>query len=144
MRELQAFLAERGHRVGLWAIKRHRQKFRAEFRSVREAAQMAEAFCRVTGEHGRGAFLDAAQGNFEMRVMQNLLQMKQDETLGPEQWQAWGKALDHMAKNRRHVEELRVEFERRVKQAATECEKVAGSGATGRDVVARMREILGV
>src|SRR5687767_10719217 len=38
LRELQAFLARRGHKVGLSAIKRHRQKFREEFRSVREAA----------------------------------------------------------------------------------------------------------
>jgi hypothetical protein len=42
------------------------------------------------------------------------------------------------------VENIRAEYERRAAEAAKACESAVNDGATGKDVVERMREILGV
>jgi hypothetical protein len=141
LKDLQKFLADRGHRVCLTAVKIHRSRHQAEFKSLREAARMAEAFCRVAAENGgQGAFVDATQGRFEMLLMQDLFKLKDNPQLDPGEWQAWAKALGGAVAARRGVQALHEANERR-----TGTRDDAGKGgASGKDVVERMKEILGV
>jgi hypothetical protein len=140
LRHLQAWLAERGHHVNLTSIRRHRIKHLERFQKVRQASHMAQAFCEVVRKQGAGSLVEASQGRFEMLLMQDLFQMKDNPTLAPGEWQGWAKTLQQAAETRRDVERMREEYQRRAKDAVKEAEK----GATGKDVVVRMREILGV
>jgi hypothetical protein len=134
------FLKKHGEYVCLAAIKRHRAKHRDRFREVRETAAMAEAYCRVLNRHGGSAFVGAAQGRFESMLMKDLMEMDDKPKLNPEEWATWAVAINKAANTRKNVAELqREEYERRAKEALKVAEKV-----TGKDVVMRMKEILGV
>ena len=118
LKDLQAWLAERGHHVNHTAINRHRHRHLAEFRKVRQASRMAQAFCAVVRKEGPGAMTEAAQGRFEMLLMQNLFEMKDDAALAPGEWERWAKAVDAAAANRRTVEKMRRDLSRRAGKSA--------------------------
>lgn len=144
LKDLQKFLAEKGHHVCLSAIKIHRAKYRDEFKELRMAARMAEAFCRTAAEHGFGTLLEASQGRLEMKVMQEVFDLQKSDKLGPDVLQKWGKALGGMVSSRRGVADAQAEYDARARAAVKAVEDATKSGATGKDVVLRMREILGV
>ena len=148
LKDCAAFFAGRGMPVTQSAIHRHRQAFLADFRQVRHAAQSAAAFCEIVrkqgGEAGGAAFVEAAQGHFEMKLMQTMSELDDPGKLTPEQWERYGKTLKGSAATRRDLEQMREEYRRRVAEAAKAAEEGMKKGATTKDVVARMREIMGV
>jgi hypothetical protein len=145
LKDLQAFFLARGHRVTLSAINRHRKRYHAEFSSVREAAKMAAAFCAATRRDGPGALAEAAQGRFEMLLMQDLFKLKENPALAPEEWQRWSRAVSGAVATRRKVEEMREEFERKAAEAAKVMEELnEDPQERNRQVVYRVREILGM
>jgi hypothetical protein len=143
-RQLQAWLRARGHRVCRSAVLRHRQASALDLRAVKECSQMAAAFCELTRRHGPNVVAEANHARFEMLLMQSLFKMKGAPTMPPEEWQRMSKLTSAAVATRRSVEEMREEYDRRAKQAADEAAAAAAKGATGKDVVARMREIMGV
>jgi hypothetical protein len=143
LKDLAAFLRERGHHVNLSAVRRHRRRYHAEFRSLREAAKMAQAFCAVTRREGAGAVVEAAQGRFEMLLMQDLFKMRDNPQLAPDEWQRWARAVTNAVATRRSVEEMRAEFERKAAEAAEAFDALDPTESTRR-VVERVKEILGV
>ena len=145
LRHLHDFLKQHGHDVCIAAIKTHRARHREGFKKVRDAAEMAAAFCEITRRHGgeTGSFVEAAQGHFEMKLMQQLSKIAEDEKLPPERWQAWGRTLRDMATSRRTVEALRADYERRAAEAAKAVETMDPKEAHA-ELVDRVRTILGV
>ena len=143
-KQLQAWLRARGHRVCRSAVLRHRQSAAIDLRAVKECSQMAAAFCELSRRHGAGAIAEANHARFEMLLMQSLFKMKGAPELPPEEWQRMSKLTSAAVATRRSVEEMREEYQRRARQAADEAAAAAAKGVTGKDVVARMREILGV
>jgi hypothetical protein len=143
IKHLQAWLAERGHHVNISAINTHRKRHIETFKKVRASAQEAAVLCDIVRKQG-GSFVEAAQGHFEMKLMQTMSRMADDKELPAEQAQVWCKTLAGAVAARRSLEELRAEYERRAAEAAKAGEAEVKKGATGKDVVARMREILGV
>lgn len=144
LKGLQAFLRERcGQHATISAVKRHRDRYRDEFRSLREASRMASAFCEITRQSGPGAIAEAAAGRFEMLLMQDLFKLKENPQLAPEEWQRWSRAVTGAVATRRSVEALRAEVERKAAEER-EGEEEKGPPASNREVVERVREILGV
>jgi hypothetical protein len=141
--QLRAWLAARGHRVCRSAIGRHR-RVAEQFRSVRECAQMAAAFCDVTRNAGSPtAMAEASHTRFEMMLMQSLHKMHGAPQLPREEWESMARLTREAVATRRSVEDMRDEFERRAREAAKAVERM-GPKPTGKDVVARMKQILGV
>jgi hypothetical protein len=141
LRHLADWFKQRGHHVNLTAIRIHRRRHVEQFKHVRASAQSAAVMCDIFRRQGKsGSCLEAAQGHFEMKLMQTMARMAGDsKEVPPEQWQQWCKALVGAADARRRVEELRAEYERRAREAVDAVKQVDPG-----DVVDRVREILGV
>jgi hypothetical protein len=144
IRGLQAWLHAKGLKVSRGSVDRHRRAFRRGFSKVQTAARMAQAFCRVVRNEGAGALVEASQGAFEMCLMERLFELKDDNRIAAGEFEKWGKMLRDATANRRSVEQMREEIDRKAADAAKVIDAEIKSGATGKDVVARMREILGV
>jgi hypothetical protein len=142
--KLQRWLRERGVNVSHTAVSNHRTHRFLDLKGLREAAQMASTFCAVSRKHGAGAIAEANHAKFEMMLMQNLFNMQGAPEMPREQWQSMAKLVGSALANRRTVEELREGYEQRAKQAAEETARAMKGGVSGKDVVARMKEILGV
>jgi hypothetical protein len=144
LKDLAAWFAAKGHKICLTSIRRHRNHYLADYRQVRLAAKTSAAFSDIVHRDGRGggAFIESAQAEFEMKFMQGI--QKLGQAVEPEQWLILCKALSGTVESRRVVNAMRLEFEERAKRAAKECEEAARQGASGKDVVARMQEIMGV
>ena len=143
IKDLQAFLRDRGHRVCRSAVTRHRRSWNSELRRLREVSRMAASFCQLTREHGAGVLAEASHARFEMMLMQSLFKQPGAEQMPADEWQAMSKTVQGVVATRRSVEEMRTEFEQKAKQAVAEAERAAHAGATMDDVVERVRQILG-
>ena len=145
LKDLQAWFAARGLYVNKTAINVHRHRFLAVYERVREASRLAAGLNEVVRRSGNPAvFSEAAQAHFEMKLMQKFAELKDEPDVSPDVWQSYVKTLGGMVQSRRHIEGLRDAYERKAAEAARAGEDAAKKGATGKDVVARMREILGV
>ena len=142
--KLQTWLRERGVNVSHNAITNHRKHRYFDVKALREAAQIASTFCALSRKHGAGAIAEASHAKFEMMLMQDLFNLKGAPDMPREEWQSMAKLVGTAVSTRRSVEELREGYERRAKRAAEETEQAMKHGVSGKDVVARMREILGV
>jgi hypothetical protein len=142
---LAAWLHAHGHSVCKQAVQRHRRHALGALQQLRECSRMASMFCTLSRQHGAGAIAEATQGKFEMDLMQDLFKMHEGEkgNKSPKWWNQMSKTLAGMIATRRNVEEMRADFEAKAKAAVAEAQKLS-SRHHGRDVVARMQEILGV
>jgi hypothetical protein len=106
---------------------------------------MASMFCTLSRQHGAGAIAEANQGKLEMDLMQDLFNMRdgKEGKKSPRWWSQMSKTLAGMIATRRSVEEMRADFDAKARAAVAEAQKLS-SRHHGRDVVARMQEILGV
>jgi uncharacterized protein DUF3486 len=141
---LQRWLRAHGVNVSHTAISNHRTHRFYDLKGMREAAQMASTFCALSRKHGAGAIAEASHAKFEMMLMQNLFNLRGAPEMPREEWQSMAKLVGSALANRRTVEELREGYEHRAKQAAEETERAMKRGVSGKDVVQRMKDILGV
>lgn len=144
VKQLQAFLLCKGHHVCRSAVQRHRQNHHGEFKRLREVARIAESFCELARDHGPGVIAEASHARFEMMLMENLFKMPGASEMPVDEWQQMAKTLSSAVATRRSVEEMRAGYERRAREAAELVEKANQNDVSGKDVVARMKEILGV
>jgi hypothetical protein len=144
VKQLQAFLRDRGHNVCRSAVQRHRHSFHTELRRLKEVARMAQTFCELTRENGPSTIAEASHARFEMMLMQSLMNRPGVEGMPVAEWREMSRTLQGVVATRRSVEEMRQEYEDRARNAAAEVEAATDQGAAGKDVVARMRDILGV
>lgn len=144
VKDLLAKLREWGHPVCRSAVSRHRRSWSADVKRLREVSRMASTFCELARERGPGVIAEATHAKFETDLMASLFNMPGAEDRPLAYWQQMSRTLGGVVATRRSVEEMRTEYDQKIKAAATEAGKAADSGASGKDVVARMREILGV
>ena len=142
--DLRAFLRACGHRVCRSAVSRHRRSWNADLKRLREVARMAASFCELSRTHGAGAVAEASHARFEMMLMESLFQLPGARQIPPAEWQQMSRTLQGVIATRRTVEAMRAEYDAKAKAAAAAAERAAGQGASGPEVVARMKEILGV
>jgi hypothetical protein len=129
--------------VCLTSIRRHRNRHLAAYQQLRLAAKTSAAFSDIVHRDGRGggAFVEAAQAQFEMKFMEGLEKLGKE--VPAEQWLILCKALSGTVESRRVVNAMRVEFEERAKNATEEAQRAAKKGATGAEIAERVRQILG-
>lgn len=144
VKSLQDWLGARGHRVCRTAVRRHRHSLTDDLRRFRDVTRMAESFCALTRREGAGAIAEAAHAKFEMMLVESLFKLPGAEQFPADEWQTMAKTVSSAVATRRSVEEMRAEFERRAKAAADEVAKGTEKQASGREVVERVREILGM
>lgn len=104
---------------------------------------MAAAFCAITRRDGPGAVAEAVHGRFEMLLMRDLFEMEDAPALKPEEWQRLCRAVTGVVANRRHVEAMREELERKAAEAAEAMEGLDPQEKMRR-IAERVREIFGM
>jgi hypothetical protein len=95
-------------------------------------ARTASAFAAMVKRHGRGAMAEATALRYEQLLMEQLFNMKPDESaappnLPPEEWVQWGKATGQVVSSHTQMERLRAELSRQARQ------RKAGKDAARKD-----------
>ena len=143
-REAEAWLKERGYHVSQPTVSKHRKGFRETLDKVQYAAECASAVAQIAREHGEGALTDGMLTQFEQVVFQQLVDTPEGKQFDPKDLVELGKAVNGAVGSRERVGKMRLEFEEAKRKAAQAAEEVAKTGASGKEVVERVREILGV
>jgi hypothetical protein len=143
VRGLMKWFAERKLTVSRGAIDRHRRRYFRNFLKVREAGELANAFCAVLRANGAAGFLEASQGRIEASMMQDLFALQEKPGFQAEQWHAWAKTLGELASSRRCIDEVAAESRRRAAETVKAADAAAKRGASGAEIAERVRQILG-
>lgn len=143
---LTAWLHARGYStVSRAAVHRHRRHFEQDVQEIRKSAKIAGQFAAIArAQGGAGSLADASQFRLEQMFLERLFGMKGDDRLSGKEWTEFGKAMSSLLDNRKRYETLRLEWEEKAKRVAAELEKPDGKRRAEPEVVARVREILGV
>ena len=143
--DCQAWMKARGYpKLGRYALGTHRIRFRDKLDGVRQSARFARAIAQVARENGDAAMSDGMLTRFEQVLLEQLVRLEEHDKLELKDLTEMSKCVSSAVGSRERFEELRREHEAIKRRAAEECERLRDSGASGKDVVARMREILGV
>ena len=139
------WLNEHGYpHVGDAAIRRHRNRFLDKLDGVRHSARFAQSIVEVARENGQQAMSDGMLTRFEQVMLEQLVQLEEHNKIDVRELGEMGRCVAAAVGSRERFEELRRAFVEEKRKAADACEAAVKKGATGKDVVARMREILGV
>lgn len=138
--ECMEWLLAHGFNVSHGAVGNWKQKFDLEDR-VRSSSALAREFLAAAQEgKGSAAIADANLEKLQQMIFEQMLRLQEGD--GPDTKELW--ALSMAVKNgvqgKRHVEKLKEEM----KTALASVEKDAKQGASGEDVVKKVREILGI
>jgi hypothetical protein len=143
---LTAWLHARGYtHISRGAVHRHRHHFEKDVLEIRKSAKIAGQFSALArAQGGAGCLADASQFRLEQLFLERLFGMKGDDRLSGKEWTEFGKAMTALLDNRKRYESLRMEWEEKARRAAAELEKANAGEPAEPDVVARVKEILGV
>jgi hypothetical protein len=145
LQECFAWLKAHGYpHVGAHAVMTHRRRFRDKLEGVRQSARFAQAIVQVARESGQAAMSDGMLTRFEQVMLEQLMRLEEHEKVRVSDLTDMSKCVSAAVGSRERFEELRREHEQTKRRAAEEGERLGNSGASGKDVVERMKEILGV
>ena len=125
-------------------VMRHRARELEKLDDVRDSARFAEAAVALVRRHGTAVMSEAMLTKLEQVLMEQLVQLKRDEPANARDLSQLAKSVMSAVAGRGTMESIRREHEEAMRKAAAACEAAAKQGASGKDVVARMREIMGV
>jgi hypothetical protein len=144
--DARAWLAARGYAMSATSVSAHRKRFEESLDGLRDTARLAASIAQIAREQGEVALSDGMLTRFEQVMLEQL-----SRPAGVEGPPIPAKDLAEMSKSvaaavgsRERFETMRREFEEAKVKAAEEAESAAKGGATGRQVVERVREILGM
>jgi hypothetical protein len=140
----EAWLAARGYRIGSTAVRTHRLRHLEAFDRIRDSAKVAEALVAVASEQGPTKMAQGVAMRGEQVVFEQLMKLPEKEALDPQMLTEHLKNACVALKSRHTLEQMRSEFEKANRLAVAACQDAAKKGASGKDVVLRMKEILGV
>jgi hypothetical protein len=141
---LRAWLLEHGASVRAQAIRRHRDRYLAEYGEVERAAQQANIVVQIAREEGIAGLSEVALVKLEQVLMQQFtLAMDEEKRLGPGVLTEMSKSLATVMSTRETAEAIRRENEAQKRKAAEEADRLAKRGVSGADIAARVKEILG-
>ena len=141
---LLAWLRELGYDVGIAAVGSHLRDFRDRQKSCRASGELSRMIVDEVRVFGEGVLAEATLTRAEQLLMQQMVRMSDQADLTPGEWSEWQKVIAAGVANRRGMQNSMRELEEMRRTAATEARKLARSGASGRDVANRVREILGI
>jgi hypothetical protein len=141
---LRAWLLEHGASVRPQAIRRHRDRYLAEYGKVERAAQQANIVVQIAREEGIAGLSEVALVHLEQVLMQQFtLAMDEKKRLEAGALSEMSKSLATVMSTRETAEAIRRENEAQKRKAAEEAERLARRGVSGADIAARVKEILG-
>lgn len=123
----------------------HRREFRDTLKRVAESALLAAELMRLG--HGETASTTMSGGMLvrcEQVLMEQFLRLDERGEIDPKVLGDMTRMVAGAVSARDTLESIGRENERAKRRAAEECQRLGDSGASGKDVVERMREILGV
>jgi hypothetical protein len=143
--KLRAWLGERGYDFGRAAVANHKAKWTRGFNFVREGSEIGAHFAKFARAAGL-SMSEATLGGMQQMLMQFFTRQQADDAapLVPKEIQVLGSAVSDFVDTQRKFEQACREHEESKRKAAEAGEAAAKKGASGKDVVLRMREILGV
>jgi hypothetical protein len=133
--DIVAWLVARQLSASRSAIERHRNRFLTKMERLRRDARHAEMVVNVAKESGITGLAEAALVKLEQFLLEFYTQARLDGGIEPEQLTQLTKAMVDVMGTRKIADALRREFE---------AEQPAKRAPQGREVVERMREILGI
>ena len=140
-----AWLAARGHSFTRKTIGIHRVRFMETIVTVRHTARLAAAITDLARARGDAAMSDGMLTRFEQVMLEQLTLPRADGSQIPARDLAdISKSVAAAVGSREQFEAMRRELEAAKRQAVEGAERAARGGATGPEVVERVREILGV
>lgn len=141
--QIYDWLQAHGYQVGRTAAYNWLRNFRENDRFT-ASGEVAKAIMEASKGKDAVAISDAAVMKLAQVVFEGSLTLQADEMLDTRDVQRMTAALKNVITSKRHLEKLQEEMESKQKLAAAEAEKLAKSGGTATDVVAKVREILGI
>lgn len=142
--DLMEWFAGKGCRVSRGAVWKHRRNYQDVLDGVRRSAEMARAFADVARTGGVEALGEASLARFQQLMTEKLLQMDAESELDAKELCQLSMAMNAAANTRQRIEAVKVEYDRRQAEALAKAEKLAGSGASGTDVVDTIKRALGI
>jgi hypothetical protein len=144
--DAEAWLKERGYTVSRRAADTHRRRFREKMEGVRDSARLSTAMTRAAAAEpkGRLTFTDGMVTRAEQVLMEQLVNINEQERVAPDDLKSLSGSVASIVATRERYEAVHARFEARNRKALRAGAKVAGAGGSGKDVVARMQEIMGV
>ena len=140
-----AWLRERGHRIGMGAVKRHAKVLNGLVSDLRQSARFAKSLTRLAEEYGTDVLPNLNLTRFEQIVMQKLCKDDQwHAEAGFEELGKVAKVIDMAIDSRRELDAMQADLERRRRAAAEEAARASRRGGSGAQIAARMCEILGI
>lgn len=143
-RDAHAWLKARGYPVGSVAVGFHRRRFLESLEGVRQTARLASSITQLAREHGDAAMSDGMLTRFEQVMLEQLGQAQPGQVIPAKDLADLSKSVASAVGSRERFEAMRREFEQAKRRAADAADAAAKGGATGKEVVERVREILGV
>jgi methyl-accepting chemotaxis protein len=122
----------------------HRQRFLETLESVRHSARLASSIAQVARENGEVVMSDGMLTRFEQVMLEQLARGADGSPIPAKDLADMSKSVAAAVGSRERFEAMRREFEQAKHKAAEAAEDAAKGGATGREVVERVREILGM
>jgi hypothetical protein len=144
--DAEAWLEARGYVISRSATDTHRRRFRQMQRNMRASARLATAMTSkaAEGPAGRLIFADGMMLRSEQVLMEQLVGINELEQVSPDQLKNLSTCVASTVASRERYEAVRARFEASNRKALRAAQRLAKSGASGKDVVARMQEIMGV
>jgi hypothetical protein len=141
---LQAWLLARGHGVSKTTITLHRDRYLEDYGLLERGAREAEMVVEIARESGITGLSEVALVRLEQFLMQQFTKRHlADEKVDARDLTEMSKSLATVMSTRETAEAIRRENEAQKRNAAEEAERLAKRGATGADIAARVKEILG-
>jgi hypothetical protein len=142
--QAKGWLLSRGYRISRDTVDRHRTKYLDMLDAVNEGARFAQAAVQLVRQQGTAVVSEGMLMRLEQVLTEQMALLKKGERVESRDLLELSKSVTGAVAGRETMEAIRREHEASKRKAAEAGEAAAKKGASGKDVVLRMREILGV
>ncbi len=142
--DLLDWLDERGFAVSRGAVWKHRRNFQETLDGVRRSAELARAFADVAREGGVESLGEASLARFQQIMAEKLLSIDVDGDMDAKELLQLSMAMNQAATTKQRIEKVKREYEQRQQDALARAQAAAAGGASGADVVATIKQALGI
>ncbi len=138
------WLADRGYSFAGDTVGTHRRRFLDSLVTLRQTARLASAITDLARKHGDVTMSNGMLTRFEQVMLEQLVRTQEGGHIPAKDLVDMSKSVSAAVGSREQFEAMRRELEEAKRKALEVADTAARGGATGKEVVERVREILGV
>lgn len=138
------WLAARGYSFAGDTVCTHRRRFLDTLSTVRHTARLASTMAELARKHGDVTMSNGMLTRFEQVMLEQLTLAREGGHIPAKDLADMSKSVAAAVGSREQFEAMRRELEDARRKALDGADAAAKGGATGREVVERVREILGM